>query len=54
MFNLRTTYVNKSNGLEVFDSRKIVLSYILHWRFFTDIISIIPFELFYELATHSK
>ncbi len=54
VFNLRTTYINKSNGLEVLDSKKILLGYVLHWRFYTDIVSIIPFELFYELATKSK
>lgn len=54
VFNLRTTYVNAKNGLEVFDGKLIAKGYIFHWRFITDIISIIPFEVIYELATKSK
>mmetsp|Transcript_42894 Transcript_42894/g.41238 ORF Transcript_42894/g.41238 Transcript_42894/m.41238 type:complete len:101 (+) Transcript_42894:552-854(+) len=53
LFNLRTTYINPKNGLEVFNTKKIALKYVIHWRFVTDVISIIPFELFYQLATES-
>ena len=51
IFNLRTTYVNHKNGIEVFEPKRIALAYLLHWRFFADVVSIIPFEMFYMLAT---
>lgn len=54
LLNFRTTYINLKNGLEVFDSKAIAKNYVTQWRFYTDILSIIPFELFYEAATKGK
>jgi hypothetical protein len=54
IFNFRTTYVNSLNGLEVLEPKKIAINYLKQWRFYTDLLSIIPFEVIYELATKSK
>jgi hypothetical protein len=54
IINFRSTFINPKNGLEVFNNKQIILNYLLHWRFFTDVLSIVPFELFYELATKNK
>ena len=43
----KTSYIDTSTGLEVFDSRKIALSYIITGRFFIDLAASIPFENIY-------
>ena len=48
IFNFRTTYINEKTGLEVKDGKVISKKYIKHWRFYIDILSIIPFELLYN------
>ncbi len=46
IITFRTGYTNSKTGLEVLIPKKIALKYLLSWRFVTDIVSIIPFELF--------
>lgn len=43
----KTTYIDSSSGLEVFESRKIALNYIITGRFFIDLAASIPFEDIY-------
>jgi len=54
LFNFRTTYINLKTGQEVYEPKKIVLNYVLHWRFWVDLLAILPFELIYNLISGSK
>ena len=48
ILNFRTTYINEKTGLEVKQGKVIAKKYIKHWRFYIDIVSVIPFELLYD------
>ena len=45
----KTSYIDTSTGLEVFESKKIAMSYIFTGRFFIDLAASIPFENIYML-----
>ena len=49
ILNFRTTFINEKTGLEVKSGKLIAKKYIKHWRFYIDIVSVIPFELLYDL-----
>lgn len=44
--NFRTTFINEKTGLEEKKPRLIAKNYVTQWRFYTDTLSVIPFELF--------
>lgn len=48
IFNFRTTFINEKTGNEVVKWKEISLNYIKTWRFWFDVLSIIPFELMYN------
>jgi len=50
VLNFRTTYVNSKTGTEVINSRKIMLNYAFHGRFFIDLLASIPFELIVSIV----
>ena len=43
----KTTYIDTSTGLEVFEPKKIALGYVISGRFFVDMAASIPFEDIY-------
>jgi hypothetical protein len=47
-FNFRTSYIDFKSGKEITEWKLIGKSYLLQWRFWCDIVSIIPFELIYK------
>lgn len=47
----RTTYDNEKTGLEVTEGKIIARQYALHWRFYFDVLSILPIEEVYSLFT---
>lgn len=51
IMNFRTTFVNPKTNLEVFDERKIALTYVKSKRFWVDLLASIPFEIFVSLYT---
>jgi Ion transport protein len=52
-FNFLTTFVNEKTGKEVEAYNIIAKNYVYHWRFWVDILSTVPFELFYNFFTTS-
>jgi hypothetical protein len=50
IFNFRTTFINEKTGLEINKGKLIALNYLMQWRFYCDLMSIIPFELIYKAA----
>jgi len=54
VLNFRTSFTNPKTGIEEFDKRLVARNYVTHWRFWTDIISIIPFELIVDIFTDSS
>ena len=54
IFNFRTTFINQKTGLEVLNGKIIAIGYILQWRFWCDILSIIPFELLVKAFSEDK
>ena len=49
IFNFRTTYINSKLGIEVTKGKDIAKNYMKSWRFYFDTVSVMPFELLYEL-----
>lgn len=49
--NFRTSYINEKTGLEVKNGKILARKYVTHWRFYVDVVSIIPFELLYDAFT---
>lgn len=54
IFNFRTTYINEKTGLEVKNGKLIAKYYVLQWRFYLDVLSIIPFELMLDATETSS
>jgi len=50
IFNFRTSFINRKTGLEVRIGTAIALDYVLQWRFYFDLLSVIPFELLYNAS----
>lgn len=50
ILNFRTTFINDKTGLEVIIGKQIAINYLMQWRFYCDLLSIIPFELLYTAA----
>ena len=47
-FNFRTTFINEKTGLECIRGKEIVINYLMQWRFYLDLLSIVPFELLWN------
>ena len=49
IFNFRTTYINLKTGFEVFESKILAKTYLMQSRFYTDLLSVLPFEIVYDI-----
>lgn len=54
LVTIRTTYDNEKTGLEVTEGKTIAKRYMLHWRFYFDVLSILPFEEVYGIFSDDK
>lgn len=51
LINFRTSFIHPKIGIEISDGKLIAIEYIKQWRFWCDVLSIIPFELLYKVFT---
>jgi hypothetical protein len=49
LVTFRTTIDNEKTGMEITEGKVIAKLYVLHWRFYFDVLSILPFEEVYGL-----
>lgn len=54
VLNFRTGYIHPKTGIEVLNPKSIALNYLKSWRFYTDLLSVIPFELMNTKNTQAK